>query len=123
MKKQVILKFEHRGQDLLAKHVYLRRLTATVFFSAVILLLWLLVGMFGYHWFADLSWIDAFLNASMIMSGMGPVDTIHPAAAKAFAGFYAILSGVIFLGVFGLLAAPIIHRFLHRFHIDENNRT
>jgi len=78
--------------------------------------------MFGYHWLAGLQWIDAFLNASMIVGGMGPVDPLHASSAKMFAGFYAILSGVVFLSIFGLLVAPVIHRFLHRFHMDPNEK-
>jgi hypothetical protein len=87
---------------------------------AIILLgVWLIFGMMGYHWLANLSWLDAFLNASMIVGGMGPVDVLSSSSSKLFAGFYAIFSGVIFLSVFGLLLAPVYHRFIHRFHLES----
>ena len=81
--------------------------------------------MIGYHLLGDLNWIDSFLNTAMIVGGMGPVDTLVDPAAKVFAGVYAILSGVLFLALFGILAAPIFHRFLHRFHLEsyENGKT
>ncbi len=72
----------------------------------------------GYHLLANLTWVDSFLNAAMIVGGMGPVDTLYSEAAKVFAGVYAILSGVLFLAIFGIMAAPIFHRFLHRFHLE-----
>jgi hypothetical protein len=81
----------------------------------------LAVGVVGYHVFEGLSWIDALLNASMILGGMGPVNAIHTTAGKLFASFYAIYSGLIFLVVAGVLLAPVIHRFLHRFHLETEN--
>ena len=88
----------------------------------VILTIWVIIGVFGYHALGQLAWVDAFLNAAMIVGGMGPVDTLHASSAKIFAGLYAILSGVVFLSVFSLLAAPIFHRFLHRFHIEAEDQ-
>ncbi|MCX6834519.1 MAG: hypothetical protein NTW07_05190 [candidate division Zixibacteria bacterium] len=113
------LKFEHRRQPLLSRRDFLRRFAHSILLALLSLAVWLLLGMFGYHWLADLSWLDAFLNASMIVGGMGPVDPLTAPAAKLFAGFYAVFSGVIFLGIFGLLIAPVFHRFLHRFHLDS----
>ena len=76
--------------------------------------------MLGYHFLESLSWIDALLNASMILGGMGPVTPLQTNAGKIFASFYSIYSGVILLASVGVLAAPIFHRFLHRFHlVDE----
>ena len=114
------MKFEHRTQPLLSRRDFLRRFA----YSSLLALLavWLLSGMFGYHWLAGLSWMDAFLNASMIVGGMGPVDLLAAPAAKLFAGLYAVLSGVVFLGVFGLLIAPVFHRFLHRFHLNSEEK-
>ncbi len=110
--------FEHRKQPLVSSSEFIRRVVIA-FASALFLLgLWLLVGMIGYRCLAGLSWVDAFLNASMIVGGMGPVDLLKSDPAKLFAGLYAIFSGVIFLSVFGLLIAPIFHRFLHRFHLE-----
>lgn len=75
--------------------------------------------MLGYHFLESLSWIDALLNASMILGGMGPVTPLQTNAGKIFASFYAIYSGVILLASVGVLAAPIFHRFLHRFHLAD----
>lgn len=91
--------------------------------SVILLGVWTIIGMIGYHSLANLSWVDAFLNSAMIVGGMGPVDVLNNEAAKLFAGFYAICSGVIFLSVFGLLVGPVFHRFLHRFHLDAEEGT
>jgi hypothetical protein len=120
--KSRFLIFEHRTQPLLARGDFLVRLAYSFMLALLLLAFWLLLGMFGYHWLAGLSWVDSFLNASMIVGGMGPVDLLAAPAAKLFAGCYALLSGVIFLGVFGLLIAPVFHRFLHRFHLDSEEK-
>ncbi len=115
------LKFEHRHQPLLSRDKFVRRLVYAALLAIGALTIWLLVGVCGYHWIAGQAWVDAFLNASMIVGGMGPVDLLRTSAAKIFAGFYAIFSGVIFLAIFGLLIAPIFHRFLHRFHLESKD--
>lgn len=115
---RLLMKYEHRSQPLLPQATFLRRLATAAIISAGLLVLWILFGMWGYHVLAGQNWVDAFLNTSMIVGGMGPVDVLPTDAAKIFAGIYAIFSGVVFLGVFGLLAAPVYHRFLHRFHLD-----
>jgi hypothetical protein len=79
----------------------------------------LLVGLAGYHWVCDLGWVDSLLNASMILTGMGPVSTLSSDAAKLFASAYALFSGVAFLTTFSILIAPILHRILHRLHLNE----
>jgi len=76
------------------------------------------IGMLGYHYLESLSWIDSLLNATMILGGMGPVDTLQTNAGKIFASFYALYSGIILLASVGVLAAPIFHRFMHRFHLE-----
>ena len=76
------------------------------------------LGMAGYHWIAGLGWVDALLNAAMILTGMGPVDPMRTTAAKLFASAYAIFSGVAFLTSVGVLLAPLAHRFLHHFHLE-----
>jgi hypothetical protein len=78
----------------------------------------LAIGVFGYHFIAKLKWIDSLLNASMILGGMGPVDPLHSNGAKLFASFYALFSGLAFIGIASLLIAPFAHRLLHRFHIE-----
>ena len=117
-----LFRFEHRKQPLVSKQSFVRRLVFAVVLSTVLLAVWTIVGMIGYHALAGLGWVDAFLNSAMIVGGMGPVDVLNNQPAKVFAGFYAILSGVIFLSVFGLLIGPVFHRFLHRFHLDTDGR-
>ena len=75
-------------------------------------------GMAGYHWLGGLSWIDAFLDAAMILSGMGPLSTLHGDAAKIFAGCYAIYCGIALIATTGVFLAPVIHRGLHKFHLE-----
>jgi hypothetical protein len=110
--------FEHYRQPLLPVAAYLRRLLRSFCIAAAIIFGALALGIWGYHQFEGLPWIDALLNASMILGGMGPVDTLHTTAGKLFASFYALFSGVIFISAMGVLAAPVIHRFLHRFHLE-----
>ena len=77
------------------------------------------IGVFGYHYIAHLAWIDSLLNASMILGGMGPVDPLQSSAAKLFASFYALFSGLAFIGIASLMIAPFAHRLLHDFHLPE----
>lgn len=76
-------------------------------------------GMLGYHYFENMSWVDSFVNAAMILSGMGPVSTLHTNAGKVFAGFYALFSGLLFILVIGIIFAPVVHRFFHKMHMEE----
>ena len=103
-------------------HVFLRRqlLHAAAAFGVVLVALGL--GVFGYHWIAGLSWIDSLLNASMILSGMGPVDRLPNNAAKIFASAYALFGGLVFIVTMGLILTPLVHRLLHRLHIEEDRR-
>jgi len=79
----------------------------------------LAIGVWGYHIFESLPWLDAFLNASMILGGMGPVDPIDTDAGKLFAGAYALYAGLVFIAVAGLVLAPAVHRVLHTFHWED----
>ena len=88
-------------------------------FAAGVAALSLLAGILGYHYIARQSWIDSLLNASMILGGMGPVGDLPSDAAKVFASIYALFSGLVFIGMLGMLLAPFVHRLMHRFHIDE----
>jgi len=78
----------------------------------------LAIGVIGYHTLVGLPWIDALLNASMILGGMGPVDPVHTTAGKLFASFYALLSGLIIIAATGILLAPFLHRLVHKFHVE-----
>ena len=115
--------FEHHKKELLSRRAFAGRQMIYAGFSMLILAFSLGIGMVGYHFLGKLSWIDSLLNASMILTGMGPVDRLDSDSAKLFASFYALFSGVAFLTFVGVLFAPLYHRFLHRFHlgIDDND--
>ena len=110
--------FEHHKQPLASQSAFARRMLRYSLFSAGIILFSLGIGILGYHYFESLSWIDSLLNASMILGGMGPVNTLQTNAGKIFASFYALYSGVVLLASVGILVTPILHRFLHRFHLE-----
>jgi hypothetical protein len=113
---------EHHKEKLISRKEFISRQIKYLGFSMIILVCSLGVGTAGYHSLGKLPWVDSFLNASMILTGMGPVDHLDTNGAKLFAAFYALFSGVAFLTFAGVLFAPIYHRFLHRFHlnIDDN---
>jgi hypothetical protein len=116
-KKRGLREYEHRGEPLLPRHLFVRRMAHNAFIAGAVIVGSLALGAVGYHAFAGLGWIDCILNASMILTGMGPVDPMHTDAAKLFASAYAVFSGVAFLTMVGVLFAPVVHRFLHRFHL------
>lgn len=110
--------FEHKSKPLLSRKAFYARFAWSVAATVGIIVFSLFMGSAGYHYLGDLAWIDALLNASMILAGMGPVDPIHSSAAKLFASFYALYSGIAFLTMVAILVAPLLHRFLHRFHME-----
>ena len=110
--------YEHRSRPLLSRKKFYHRLTRSAALGMSVLVVGLLIGMVGYHGFEHLGWIDAFSNASMILSGMGPMGELKTDGGKIFAGCYALFSGVAFLTSIGLVFAPIFHRFLHKFHLE-----
>ena len=110
--------FEHHSAPLLPARAFLGRMLKNLGLVTIVIGVSLGGGMLGYHYVARLGWVDALLNASMILSGMGPVNELRTTGAKLFASAYALFSGVVFLGSVGLLAAPLFHRFLHRFHLQ-----
>lgn len=112
------MRLEHRRQPLLPAHLFRRRLASYAAVALGLVAVSLAIGAVGYHAFAGLSWIDSLLNASMILTGMGPVDPMRSTAGKLFASAYALFSGVAFLTIVGVLLAPVVHRFLHRFHLE-----
>lgn len=111
--------FEYFSQPMLPWMQFLRRMAKHGGLAAAFLVVSLAIGMLGYHLLARISWLDAFLNASMILTGMGPVTPMLTPAAKLFAGCYALYSGIAFLTSVGIFAAPILHRALHRFHMER----
>jgi hypothetical protein len=113
--------FEHHKKGLISRKEFISRQIKYLGFSAIILVCSIGFGTAGYHIYGGLSWIDSFLNASMILTGMGPVDHLDTNSGKLFSAFYALFSGVAFLTFVGVLFAPIYHRFLHRFHIEMDD--
>ncbi len=108
-------RFERRTEPLAGRRLFLRRVAIYLGLSLGIIGISLAIGILGYHLTEGLSWLDSLVNASMILAGMGPLDTMHTVAGKLFASFYALFSGVVFLVAVGVLVAPVVHRFLHRF--------
>jgi hypothetical protein len=110
--------YEHHSQPLLPLRQFVGRFILHASLAIAIIAFALGMGMAGYFYFGRLSLIDSFLNASMILGGMGPVDELHSTGAKLFAGFYALFSGLVFIGVAGILVLPVAHRLLHILHLD-----
>ncbi len=118
--------FEHRKEPLLSRPLFFWRVFKFAAISFGLAVLSLIFGILGYRIFEGMSWIDAFVNAAMILGGMGPVGELHSDAGKLFAGIYALYCGLIVIISISILIAPIFHRFLHLFHLegqsDDNNK-
>lgn len=110
--------YEHKSDPLLPLRRFLYRLLAHGAVGLAAILLSLAVGVLGYHHFEHLAWLDALLNASMILGGMGPVNPVVTSGGKVFASCYALFSGVVFLVVVGIMMAPVAHRLFHRLHLE-----
>jgi hypothetical protein len=111
--------YESFSQPILSTREFFKRMARHGGFASAFLLFSLALGMLGYRALAGLSWIDSFLNASMILTGMGPVTQMVTWGAKLFSGFYALYSGIAFLSAAGIFAAPILHRAFHHFHMER----
>ena len=111
--------YEHTSHKLLAWPEFLRRAARHLGWSILLVLAAVTGGTAGYHELGRLGWIDAFLNASMILGGMGPVDRMETATGKLFSAFYALFSGLFFLAVMSVLIAPWLHRMIHVMHAEE----
>ena len=112
--------FEHHTDPLLPSHRFLWRVLGFLALSAATIGAALGIGVLGYHYFGGLPWIDALVNASMILGGMGPVDPITSHAGKLFASAYALFSGLLFIGAASLVLTPFVHRIMHKLHIQED---
>lgn len=110
---------EKETAPLLPRKKFITRVWKFIFLAVEILIVSLLIGVLGYRIFGWLSRVDSLLNASMILGGMWPVDVLKTDVAKIFASFYALYSGILLLSVFGLIMAPIIHRVLHKMHLNN----
>ena len=114
--------YENKKQPLAPLSVFYRRQLRTILVGFGILAICLLVGVLGYHYIAQIEWIDAVHNASMILSGMGPVAEVKNVSGKVFSSAYALFSGVVFITNIGFILAPAAHRFFHKLHVDEKDK-
>jgi hypothetical protein len=113
--------FEHRTDPVLPRHTFLFRVLGYMSLAAIVIGVALGVGVVGYHSLGGLPWIDALVNASMILGGMGPVDPITSHAGKLFVSFYALFSGLLFIGAASIVLAPFVHRVMHKLHLDDDD--
>lgn len=111
--------YEHRSEPLLPRREFYLRVLGHILMVAALVLGSLLGGMAGYHHYAGKNWVDSFLNASMLLGGMGPVGDLPSDRAKVFAGVYALYAGLVFIASSGIIIAPIAHRILHRLHVND----
>ena len=111
--------YEHRKQPLASKATFYRRIVKNIIIALFIIAVCLAIGTVGYYYTADMSWINAFHNASMILSGMGLVDKVESDAGKLFSSFYALFSGIAFITNIGIILAPALHRLFHRLHVED----
>ena len=111
--------YEHKKQQLAPMSTFYQRIFKSILFAFLILGICLLLGIAGYHFTAGVSWLDSLHNASMILSGMGPVVEITTVPGKIFSSFYALFSGIVFITNIGIILAPAIHRMYHRLHLED----
>ncbi len=121
MPQHHLLKLETKHQPLLSRRAFARRVTLSCVAASMLIGVSLAGGMAGYHFLEGLAWIDAFTNASMILSGMGPLDAPKTGGGKLFAGLYALYSGLALLLAAGILCTPVVHRMLHQFHLESKS--
>jgi hypothetical protein len=113
--------FENKTEELLPLRPFLARLGRSFVASLGVLAFSLGIGSVGYHYLGDLPWVDAVHNSSMILTGMGPVDRMQTTGGKLFASAYALYSGIAFLTMMAIMLAPVAHRLLHKFHLDDDD--
>lgn len=113
--------YENKNESLAPLPVFYGRILRSLMTAGIILLICLGIGILGYHFTDNISWIDSLHNASMILSGMGPVVEIRSTSGKIFSSFYALFSGVAFITNIGIILAPAAHRLFHRLHVDDEN--
>ena len=111
--------FEHKSQPLIPARAFAVRLARSLAVALVLVLLSLLAGMLGYHLIEHLGWLEAFLNAAMLLGGMGPVDLHASDAGKVFAGAYSLYCGLVVIMVAGIVLTPVAHRLMHSLHIED----
>jgi hypothetical protein len=110
--------YERHSEKLISRMAFARRMANHSGYATVLVAASLAIGMLGYHIFDELAWQDAFVDASMLLGGMGPVNPLHGTSAKLFAGLFALYAGLVFLALTALMLAPVFHRVLHAFHAE-----
>ena len=120
--KRGIFGFEHKRRPVLSRKDFVKRMLRSFGIASGLIALSLFGGMCGYHFLEDMPWIDAFVNAAMILGGMGPVDPLKTDSGKIFAGCYALYSGLIVIVSAGVLFAPAMHRMLHKLHAEPDEK-
>lgn len=113
--------FERKFEKLAPVSVFVRRMAASVLLAGILIAVALSIGIIGYHHIAGFDWVDSILEASMILGGMGPVNPLATTGAKMFASGYALFSGLVFIAIMGIVLAPLTHRMMHKFHVDEED--
>lgn len=116
-----MIRYERKGEPLASRGVFLARLLGNAVVASIIIGVSVIAGVAGYHYTEHMSWLDAFANAAMIASGMGPLAPLQTVAGKWFAGIYALYSGLVLVGASGLVLAPILHRVMHSLHVADDD--
>jgi hypothetical protein len=111
--------YEHKKQPLASKTTFYQRILKNIIIAFIIMMICLAIGIAGYHYSDNIPWLDSLHNASMILSGMGPVVEIKTESGKWFSSVYALFSGVVFITNIGVILAPAVHRIFHRLHLEE----
>lgn len=114
--------FEHHKQKVISFPQFLQRMGRYALFSGALIMVSVIGGTLGYHFVADLTWLDSFHMSCMILTGMGPVVEMKTAGAKIFSSLFALYSGVAFLSITAVFFAPIVHRFLHILHVEKDDK-
>lgn len=113
--------YEQRAEKLAPRSVFIKRIVGSIGIALVVIGVGLLLGILGYHFIAGFNWIDSLLEASMILGGMGPVRELPNDNSKLFASVYALFSGLIVIALMGIMLSPVVHRVMHKFHVDEED--
>ncbi len=115
------LSYERRHDQLAPRSIFVKRIIASLAVALCLIMVALFIGICGYHFLAGFGWIDSLLEASMILGGMGPVKELPNDTAKIFASIYALFSGLILIALMGIILSPVVHRIMHKFHVDEKD--
>lgn len=113
--------YERRAEELAPHSIFIKRILGSLAVALGVIAIALCLGIAGYHFIAGFNWVDSFLEASMILGGMGPVKELHDDASKIFASIYALFSGLIVIALMGIMLSPVAHRVMHKFHVDEED--